>query len=39
MRATLESIEQAIEMGLGKITYGELKHVRTPKQITRRQDP
>ena len=26
MRATLESIEQAIEMGLGKITYGELKH-------------
>jgi len=26
MRATLETIEQAIEMGLGKITYGELKH-------------
>ena len=26
MRATLESIEQAIEMGLGKITYGELQH-------------
>ena len=26
MRATLESIEQAIEMGLGKVKYGELKH-------------
>ena len=26
MRATLESIEQAIEMGLGKVTYGKLQH-------------
>jgi len=26
MRATLKSIEQAIEMGLGKVKYGELKH-------------
>ena len=29
MRATLESIEQAIEMGLGKVTYGKLQHGQT----------